>query len=109
LIPTVVASPTDTSAFTFLGFLPIKKWRQTILKSLLESTHPVYFYESVHRIEKTCQQLQEIWFAGTVFIARELTKLHEQKISGTCEEILTKIKNKEIPLKGEFVVWVRNQ
>jgi len=107
LIPTVVASNRDTTQFTFIWFLPKKKGRQTALKSLIASDYPVYFYESVHRIAKTIEELKTLWFVWQIMIGRELTKLHEQYVYGSGDEILSKIIDKQIPLKGEFVVWVK--
>jgi len=45
--------------FTYLGFLPIKKGRKTLLEKLKQKEHPVIIYESVHRIEKTLFELKE--------------------------------------------------
>lgn len=106
LIPMVVASNRDSTHFTFVWFLPKKKGRQTMLKLLIQSIYPVYFYESVHRIEKTLEELDTLWFVGHIMIARELTKLHEQYAYGSIQEILSDIVAHRIPLKGEFVVGI---
>ena len=55
LIPSIVAAWFDTTQFTFLWFLPQKKWRQTTLKKIIESEIPTFFYESVHRMTKLLQ------------------------------------------------------
>lgn len=108
LIPTIVSAYTDTSQFVFNGFLPMKKGRQTALKEIIQSCDqmPHFFYESVHRIEKFLQELVDLWFDGTVFISREISKLFEQKIMWTPQELLDKIKSGELVVKGEFVVWM---
>ena len=108
LIPAIVWSNRDTTQFEFRGFLPKKKGKQTALKRIIESDYPIYVYESVHRIEKTLQELQIIWFQGHVMICRELSKLHEQYAFGTVDDLLEKIKNKLIPLKGEFVLGFKS-
>jgi 16S rRNA (cytidine1402-2'-O)-methyltransferase len=60
LIPAIVGAGFDTSIFTFLGFLPQKKGRQTALKEAILRDHPTFFYESVHRIEKLIAELREL-------------------------------------------------
>ena len=109
LVPAVVSACFDTSKFVYLGFLPQKKWRQTAIKKIIGSEYPVFIYESVHRIEKTLSQLQENWFNWTIFIAREISKMFEQKICWRVEEIQEKIKNWELKLKWEFVMGIRNE
>lgn len=109
LIPTVVSAYTDTSQFVFVWFLPLKKGRQTILKQIINSCDqmPYFFYESVHRIEKFLEELITLEFTGSVFIAREISKMFEQKIMGTPQELIAKIKSWELVVKGEFVVGMR--
>lgn len=104
LVPVVVATPFDTSVRSYYGFLPQKKWRQTVLKEILQSVYPVYIYESVHRIEKLMKELALLEYSWTVLVARELSKLFEQYFHGSVDEVQEAIKNKKIPLKGEFVV-----
>ncbi len=104
LIPAVVGSYTDTTSFTYMGFLPTKKGKETKMKEIIASKEPVFVFESVHRIEKNLLALQKLGFTWNVYIHRELTKMFEQKEHGTIDEILAKIKKGEIPMKGEFVV-----
>ena len=108
LVPAIVSACFDTSKFVYLGFLPQKKWRQTLIKKIIQSEYPVFIYESVHRIEKTLNQLKENWFNWKIFIIREISKMFEQKICWTVDEILEKIQKKELPLKGEFVMGIKN-
>lgn len=106
LVPAVVASPLDTTHFVYHGFLPQKKWRQTALKEIVQCVYPVYIYESVHRIEKLLQELETLHFAGSLLIARELSKMHEQYFVGSLQDTKDAVKNKTIPLKWEFIVWI---
>ncbi len=92
-------------AFTFLGFLPHKKGRQTELKEAAESEIPVVLYESPHRIEKLLGELATLGL-GRVSIARELTKLHEEFVAGSPQELLEHFKTHPDRLRGEFVVIV---
>jgi len=89
----------DATEFTFLGFLPHKKGRQTLLKGIAESKYPVILYESVHRIGKL---LDELPSSADIVIARELTKKFETVYRGTVEEVKKQLVEKET--KGEFVV-----
>jgi 16S rRNA (cytidine1402-2'-O)-methyltransferase len=109
LIPSIVWAYTDTSTFVYYGFLPIKKWRQTALKEIIAAcdTKPHFFYESVHRVEKLLEELVTLEFTGTIYIAREISKMFEQKVMWTAAELLRKIKSKELILKWEFVVGMR--
>lgn len=93
----------DTAEFSFLGFLPHKKGRQTALKSLAVSQIPVALYESPHRILKLLQELAEVGVAHVV-VARELTKIHEEVVSGTPKEVLVHFEQKPNTVRGEFVV-----
>lgn len=108
LVPTVVATPADTTIRLFYWFLPQKKWRQTVLKEILQSVYPVYVYESVHRIEKLVQELIALWFTWKLFIWREISKLFEQYTVWDVHTIQQQLKEKVIPLKGEFVIWFIN-
>jgi 16S rRNA (cytidine1402-2'-O)-methyltransferase len=93
----------------YLGFLPQKKWRQTIIKKIIQSEYPVFIYESVHRIEKTLNQLEENGFEGKIFIIREISKMFEQKICWDISHIKHLIQQWELKLKGEFVMGIWNE
>jgi 16S rRNA (cytidine1402-2'-O)-methyltransferase len=95
----------DTDEFTFVGFLPHKKGRQTALKRIKESSNPVVLYESPHRILKLLKELEELSISR-VSIARELTKIHEELISGSVEEVQTYFADHPDHIRGEFVVIV---
>ncbi len=109
LVPAVVWSGFDTSDFRFVWFLPKKKGKQTLIKEIIQSPIPVFFYESVHRAEKTLKKFEELWFTGKVSIARELSKLHEQLVTGDIEEIIVYFESNKIVSKGEFVIGVMPQ
>lgn len=97
--------PTDR--FTFFGFLPHKKGRETLIKKIIESDHTVVFYESVHRIIKALEQLIAAGLTRQIVVARELTKKFETVYRGTAQEVLNNITNEET--KGEFVVVIGNK
>lgn len=105
LIPAVVASPCDTTHFTYHGFLPTKKWRKKLLEDITQSDYPVFLYESVHRVDKLLQEIKDLNFDGTIWIFRELTKMYEQKLIGTAADLLA-MWGKELVAKGEFVIGI---
>lgn len=91
--------------FTYLGFLPLKKGRQTLLQSLRDEERTVVFYESPHRILKTLSELSAVLAdqpERTVVIARELTKMHEEVVN-TSVAVLRDVVQK-LTIKGEFVI-----
>lgn len=92
-----------TDRFLFLGFLPHKKGRETLIKKIVDSEILVVFYESVHRIEKALTQLKDAGLTREVVVARELTKKFETVYRGKPEEILKQLQDE---IKGEFVVIV---
>lgn len=105
-ISALSASGFPSHRFEFLGFLPHKKGRQTILKMIAEQTHTMIFYESTHRIEKCVDQMHEFFPEKKICIARELTKIYEEFLIGTPSEIQQIFKDFPEKKKGEFVVLV---
>lgn len=106
VITALCASGLPTDKFLYLGFLPVKKGRQTIFKKIAESEHTVVFYESPHRLRKTLEQLVEFLDAGArVVVAKELTKIYETYYRGTLKEVLSVLPEKP---KGEYVVVIHN-
>ncbi len=95
------------SDFLFLGFLPHKKGRETLFGEIATSERTVVFYESPHRIMKTLGKLAEILSESRrVVVARELTKIHEEFVRGTPQEVLNYYTEHADKVRGEFVVVV---
>jgi len=92
--------------FTFLGFLPHKKGRETLFKEIASAKRTMVFYESPHRILKTLESLDKFCPNKKVCIARELTKIYEEFKTGTPAEILEYLTKNPIKQKGEFTVLV---
>ncbi|MEZ4210882.1 MAG: 16S rRNA (cytidine(1402)-2'-O)-methyltransferase [Candidatus Paceibacterota bacterium] len=93
--------------FTFYGFLPHKKGRETLFKEISESSRTSVFYESPHRIEKTLESLvSHLDEDRRVVVARELTKMFEEVVSGNAKEVLNYFKENKDKVRGEFVVIV---
>ncbi len=96
-----------SSEFVFYGFLPHKKGRQTIFKEITENKKTSVFYESPHRLLKAINSLEE--FCGDdrkIFVARELTKIYEQKIRGSIKEVKEYFEKNNDKIRGEFVIVV---
>lgn len=107
-VPAVILSGFPTERFIYDGFLPHKKGRQKRIEALLEEERTVIFYESPHRIEKAVQQITEILGPERkIAISREITKMYEETLRGTAQEILDKIKAN--PLKGEIVLIIHGK
>lgn len=98
--------PVPGGRFSFLGFIPHKKGRQTIIKHMREAEDAQVCYESSHRIIKLLAELVEFFPEAKVWIARELTKQFEEILEGTPEELLALLTAKPEKQKGEFVVIV---
>ncbi len=93
--------------FTFKGFVPHKKGRQTFFAEVHDEERPVIFYESPHRIMKTLESLKDILTENhVVMIGRELTKMHEELVRGTAIEVFTYFVENPDHVRGEFVVLV---
>ena len=96
-----------TDRFRFLGFLPHKKGRQTIIDSISQSAEPSVFFESPHRIIKTLHSLVEALGPDAwLVVGRELTKKFEEIIRGRPADVLAVILSSPEHQKGEFVVLV---
>lgn len=95
------------SDFTFLGFLPHKKGRETLFKEIAESSRTMVFYESPHRIEKTLESLStHLTSNRIVSICRELTKVYESVVSGNPDFVKNHFVANKDQVRGEFVVIV---
>lgn len=102
-VPALVSSGLPCDKFCFEGFLPQKKGRASRLEQLRGEERTVIFYESPHRIVKTLQQFVEVFGAERrVSVCREISKLHEESVRGTLEEVLKHFEEHEP--KGEFVI-----
>jgi 16S rRNA (cytidine1402-2'-O)-methyltransferase len=101
-IAALVTSGLPTDHFSYYGFLPKKnKARTELLAKQDQGT--LIFLESPHRIEKTLKTLSEMHPDADICIAREMTKIHEEFISGKATEVYQKIKK---PLIGEMVLLI---
>lgn len=106
VISALSVSGLNAAEFTFLGFLPHKKGRETLFREIATSERVMTFYESPHRILKALESLEKFAPNKKVTIARELTKVFEQIVSGTPSEVLEYFTKNTDKVRGEFVVIV---
>lgn len=104
-VPALVNSGLPCDSFTFIGFLPQKKGRQTKLLQLVTEPRTLVFYESPYRLVKALEEFK-IHFGENrrASVSRELTKLYEENKQGTLEELIVYFTSK--PVKGEIVIIV---
>ncbi len=104
-VPALVASGLPNEKFCFEGFLPQKKGRATRLAQLAEEPRTIIFYESPFRLLKTLTQFKET-FGGErdASVSREISKLHEETVRGTIDELIAHFTEREP--KGEIVIVV---
>ncbi|MGL5176103.1 MAG: 16S rRNA (cytidine(1402)-2'-O)-methyltransferase [Cetobacterium sp.] len=95
----------STRRFCFEGFLPKKKGRQTLLKSLATEERTIVIFESPHRIEKTLRDIETFIGVREVVIVREITKIYEEILRGTTTELIEKLSQN--PIKGEIVLLIK--
>jgi 16S rRNA (cytidine1402-2'-O)-methyltransferase len=102
-IPAVVSSGLPCDRFCFEGFLPQKKGRQTFLEGLRHETRTMVFYESPYRTLKTLTQFREVFGPDrNVSVAREISKVHEEHVRGTLDEVIAHFQ--QIEPRGEIVI-----
>jgi 16S rRNA (cytidine1402-2'-O)-methyltransferase len=103
LITALIASGIDAKEFTFIGFLPLnKKNRNEKLEQITKQENTSILYEAPHKLMQTLEELEQILGERKIVLARELTKIHEEYITGTVKEVISKIQNP----KGEYVIII---
>ena len=107
-VPALVNSGLPSDRFVFEGFLPPKKGRQSRLQRLSEDERTVILYESPHRLAKTLAQIVDTFGADRIIsVSRELTKVYEETLTGSAEEIKQQFSSREI--RGEIVIVIHGK
>lgn len=107
LVSAISASGVSAARFTFLGFIPHKKGRETLFKEIAENNDTYVFYESSHRIMKTLKSLDKVLGRDRiVVVAREITKQFEQFVKGDIAYVNNYFIENKDKVRGEFVVIV---
>ncbi|HEX8974352.1 MAG TPA: 16S rRNA (cytidine(1402)-2'-O)-methyltransferase [Patescibacteria group bacterium] len=107
----------DMQNFSFAGFPPHKKGRETFFRKIVNTQEPVIYYDSPHRVIKNIQLLKELTekeknvsdlaagtFGKQIIIGRELTKMFEQIVRGNMGDVIAYFSEHPDKLKGEFVI-----
>ena len=106
MINALIASGISTKEFSFLGFLPLnKKNRKEKIEEIKNSNKTIIIYEAPHKLKNTLNDLSSILEDRKIVLARELTKIHEEYIRGTINELIEKAEN----LKGEIVLIIEGK
>ncbi len=107
-VPALINSGFATNEFVFIGFLPHKKGRQTKLKEIASIGKTVLLYESPFRILKLLEELRQHTGDGRkISCSREISKMFEETVRGTADELIQHFTRKEP--KGEFVVVIESK
>ena len=107
-VPALVKSGLPANSFVFEGFLPHKKGRTKKLGQLASESRTMIFYESPHRLLKTLTQFADVFGKDRqASVSRELTKIYEETINGTLQELIEVFGDRKI--KGEFVLVVAGE
>jgi len=104
LTAAISVSGLNMSKYIFLGFL-VKKRRKVLFNELSEKTTQFVFFDSPNRVIKSLNEIREVMGDRKVFVAREMTKIHESLYRGKISEVIDQLE-KEQKLKGEVVVIV---
>ena len=99
------ASGLPTDRFIFEGFLPAKKQeRETRLQSLRAESRTMVFYEAPHRLQESLAAMRRILGDRDIVVAREVSKIHEEFLRGTLNEVIAELAERDV--KGEITVVV---
>jgi len=100
----LTVSGLPVNRFVFEGFLPRKKGRKKLIEELAQEKRTIVLFESPHRIAKTLNELCRAMGDRKAVLARELTKIHEEVIRGTLEDLA--VVAEEQKLKGEITLVI---
>lgn len=104
-VPALLNSGLPANRFSFEGFLPLKKGRQTMFRKLAEDERTLIFYESPVRLNRTLEDMIEYFGESRICsVSRELSKMFEENVRGSLREVCDHFKEK--PAKGEIVIVV---
>ncbi len=107
-VPALVQSGIPSNRFVFEGFLPLKKGRQTMLKTLAEEERTIILYESPHRLLKTLTELATYFgVERQAAVCRELTKMFEETNKNTLADLA--VHYEKHPPKGEIVIVIEGK
>ena len=104
LVASLICSGLDTKEFCFLGFLPLnKKLRKQKMDNIEKESKTIVLYEAPHKLKTTLKELEKLLKDRKVVLAKEITKMHEEFIRGTTNEVLANLPEN---VKGEHVIII---
>ena len=102
-VPALIDSGLPCDRFSFVGFLPHKKGRQTALRQLADEERTMIIYESPFRLVKLLSELSSVVGGERrISVSREISKMHAETVRGTIAEVMAHFGEKDV--KGEIVV-----
>lgn len=105
-INALIISGISTKEFVFLGFLPLnKKLRNNKLEEIKNETKTLIIYEAPHKLKSTLEELKRILESRKLAIVKELTKIHENVIRGSIEEVIEQCDSP----KGEYIIVIEGK
>ena len=105
VITALSVSGLPTDKFIFEGFLPRKSGKRLKrLESFINEERTIIIYESPYRILATLQEIRDILGNRPVAVGREMTKVYEEIIRGTADEVIQKLKGRKV--KGEITLII---
>lgn len=104
VLAALTVSGLPVNRFAFEGFLPRKKGRRKLIEELADEKRTIVIFESPHRITKTLSELYQAMDSRQAVLARELTKIHEEVIRGSLDELV--VITEERKLKGEITLVI---
>ncbi len=108
LIAALTISGFSTEEFVFCGFLPAKQsQRRKFLEELSLERRTLVIYESPHRVLESMAEIADIFGERTMFLAREITKLHEDVLRGSASRVFASLR--EAKIAGEYVLVIEGR
>ncbi len=104
VLASLIVSGLPVDRFVFAGFLPRKKRRRKTMETLAQHSASVVLFESPQRIQKTLEEIAEVFGERQIAVTRELTKMHEEVIRGSVQEVIQQTKSKK--WKGEITLVI---
>lgn len=102
-ITALMAAGVDTKKFIFYGFLSLnKKIRKKELEEIQKENRTMIIYEAPHKLKNTLSDFKKYIPTRNIVLARELTKIHEEFVRGTAEELAEKLAEP----KGEYIIII---
>lgn len=105
-LSSILSVSSSSKGVTFIGFLSVKEGkRRRELEKFLAREEALVMYESPFRIVKLLKAIADIDSKRQLILAREMTKIHEEFIRGSAEDVLKEMEVRE-SIKGEFTLYV---